>query len=57
MLYFDRIDVSQRIDVDKTSKSKEFNICCCWYFHKKGLSFNKMSAMDAMIYFNDVYEP
>ena len=27
MLYFDRIDVSEGIDVNKTSKSKECNIC------------------------------
>ena len=27
MLYFDRIDVSKWIDVNKTSKSKECDIC------------------------------
>ena len=27
MLYFDRIDVSEGIDVNKTSASKECNIC------------------------------
>ena len=27
MLYFNRIDVSEGIDVNKTSKSKECNIC------------------------------
>ena len=27
MLYFDRIDVSERIDVNKTSASKECDIC------------------------------
>ena len=27
MLYFDRIDVSERIDVNKTSASKECGIC------------------------------
>ena len=27
ILYFDRIDVSEGIDVNKTSKSKECNIC------------------------------
>ena len=26
MLYFDRIDVSERIDVNKTSASKDFDI-------------------------------
>ena len=27
VLYFDRIDVSERIDVNKTSASKESDIC------------------------------
>ena len=27
MLYYDIIDVSERIDVDKTSKPKECDIC------------------------------
>ena len=27
MLYFDKIDVSERIDVNKTSASKELDIC------------------------------
>ena len=32
MLYFDRIDVSEGIDVNKTSASKECDICHYWYF-------------------------
>ena len=32
MLYCDRIDVSEGIDVNKTRASKECNICHCWYF-------------------------
>ena len=32
MLYFDRIDVSDRIDVNKTSGSKECDVCHYWYF-------------------------
>ena len=32
MLYFHKIDVSEGIDVDKTSKSKECDICHYWYF-------------------------
>ena len=31
MLYFDRIDVSERIHVNKTSKSKDCDICHYWY--------------------------
>ena len=29
MLYFDRIDVSEGIDINKTSASKKCNICNC----------------------------
>ena len=32
MLYYDRIDVSERIDVSKTSWSNECNVCHYWYF-------------------------
>ena len=32
MIYFDRIDVSKGIDVNKTSASKECDICQYWYF-------------------------
>ena len=32
MLYFDRIDVSEGLHVDKTSASKECDICHYWYF-------------------------
>ena len=30
MLYFDRIDVSETIDINKTSASKECDICGYW---------------------------
>ena len=39
MLYFNRIDVSDEIDVNKTSESKECNICHYCYFLNKGLKF------------------
>ena len=39
MLYFDRIDISEGIDVNKTSKSKECDVCRCWYFLNKGFKF------------------
>ena len=32
MLYYDRIDVSEGIDVSKTSASKECDVCHYWYF-------------------------
>ena len=48
MLYFDRIDVSEWIDVNKTSKSKEHDNC--HYFQIKASNINQMSAVDVMIY-------
>ena len=39
MLYFDRIDVSEEIDVNKTSASKEFDICHYWYFLNYSFKF------------------
>ena len=39
MLYYDRIDVSEGIDVNKTSESKECDICHYWYFLNGGFKF------------------
>ena len=39
MAYFDRIDVSEGIDVNKTRESKECDICHYWYFLNKGFKF------------------
>ena len=39
MLYFDRIDVSERINANKTSASKECDICYYCYFLNKGFKF------------------
>ena len=39
MLYYDRIDVSERIDVNKTSVSKECDICHYWYFLNYSFKF------------------
>ena len=38
MIYYDRIDVSKGIDVNKTSKLKECDICHYWY-EIKGFKF------------------
>ena len=50
MLCYDRIEVSGGIDVDKTNKSKECDLCHYWYFLHKGLNFNHMSTMGVMMY-------
>ena len=39
MLYYDRIDDSEENDVNKTSASKECDICHYWYFLNKGFKF------------------
>ena len=39
MLYYDRIDVSEGIDVNKTSESKDSIICHYWYFLDQGFKF------------------
>ena len=39
MLYFDRIDISEGIDVNKKSESKECDIFHYWYFLHKGFKF------------------
>ena len=41
MLYFDRIDVSEGIDVNKTSASKECDICHSWYFLYYSFKFQR----------------
>ena len=39
MLYFKGIDGSEGIDVNKTSVSKECDICHYWYFLNNGFKF------------------
>ena len=41
ILYFDRIGVSERIDVNKTSASKECDICHYWYFLNFSFKFQR----------------
>ena len=39
MIYYDRVDVSEGTDVNKTSKPKECDICHYCYFLNKGFKF------------------
>ena len=39
MLYFARIDVSEEIDVNKISVSKECDTCHYWYFLNYSFKF------------------
>ena len=47
MLEYDRIDISEGIDTDKTSASKECSICHYWYFLDKTMIH--IFAMNVMI--------
>ena len=51
MLYFDRIVVSEGIDVNKINKSKLCDICHCWYyFLDKDSNYDQMPAINNVIY-------
>ena len=39
MLEYDRIDISEGTDVNKTNKSKECMICHYWHFLNKSFSY------------------
>ena len=43
MLEYDRINISEGIDVNKTDLSKEYNTCHYWYF--KGIGFKYESYL------------
>ena len=55
MLQYDRIDISEGIDINKTSKSKECKLCHYWYFRDVGYKFqpylcNGCHAVSTMAY-------
>ena len=39
MLEYDKIDMSQSIDISQTSASKECDICHYWYFSDKNFNY------------------
>ena len=41
MLEYNRIDISEGIDVNKTCLSKECDICYYWYFKNIGFKYEK----------------
>ena len=41
MLEYDRIDISEGIDVNKANKSKKCDICHYWYFLNKNYHYEK----------------
>ena len=60
MLEYDRIDISEGIDLNKTSASKECDICHYWYFKDIGLMYEPYlckdyhDLMQKAMSFNDV---
>ena len=55
-LHFDRIDISDEIDINKTSESRECNIYHYWHFSNKGFTFEPNVCNRCHDFFNDVYE-
>ena len=39
MLEYDRINISEGIDINKTSASKNYDICHYWYFKDIGFKY------------------
>ena len=60
MLEHDKIDVSEGIDTNKTSASKQHNICHYWYFLDKNFNYEPYlcngchDLMQKAMSFNDV---
>ena len=60
MLEYDRIDISEEIDINKTNGSKECDICHYWYFLDKGFKYEPNlcngchDLMQKDLNFNDV---
>ena len=49
MLEYERINISEEIDVDKTNKSKECMLCYYWYFLHKTLVMDHIFVMVVVI--------
>ena len=60
MLEYDKVDISEDIDINKTSKSKECDICHYWYFLDKNFGYEPYlcngfhDLMQKAMNFNDV---
>ena len=52
MVCYDRIDISEGIDIIKENASKKCHICHYRYFLDKGLSFSGISATDVVTYYS-----
>ena len=60
MLEYERIDISEGIDLNKSDKSKECDICHYWYFLDKNFNYEPYlcngyhNLMQKKMNFNDV---
>ena len=55
MLHYERIDISEEIDFDKSDKSKQCMICQYWYFKDIGYKYethvcNKCNDLLMVVY-------
>ena len=50
MLQYERIDISEGIDFDKSDKSKERMICHYWYFKDIGYKYEPHVCKNVIIY-------
>ena len=48
MLECDRIDISEGIDINKTSASEKCDICHYWHFKDIGFKYEPISCDDLM---------
>ena len=54
MIELKRINISERIDVDKTNKSKECMLCHYWYFLDKNFSYGPYFVMTAIFFLKNL---
>ena len=60
MLEYDKLDISQGIDINKTKTSKECDICHYWYFLDRNFKYERYlcnschDLMQKTMNFNDV---
>ena len=58
MLEYERIDISEGVDISKTSTSKNFDICHYWYFLDKNFNYELCNRCHDLMQksrnFNDV---
>ena len=50
MLQYQKVDVSEGIDVNKTSESEKCELCHYWFLKMLDSNLKNMFVMDVMIY-------